>query len=178
MRVIYPKSHPIQTYDLYWICIVCIETDIFYRGQLQISMWQLQNNSVNGAMSISINRVISKEIYFSKNDYEWVRWHITFKKFFMKQKLSLFTLGSIFYNILKRISRPSCLNFHGFQNSKLLELLSKILKYCKRGVISLYKFIHRFFSAGLFNFRFFLIDCRWVLKLVSNLILRIVPCLI
>ena len=56
------------------ICIgfvsLFMETDIFYRGQLQISMWQLQNNSVNGAMSISINRVISEEIYFSKNDYE------------------------------------------------------------------------------------------------------------
>ena len=65
-------------------------------------------------MSISINQVISEQINFSKNDYKWVRRHITFKKLFTKQKHSPSTLGTIFYDISKRISRPSFLNFHDF----------------------------------------------------------------
>ena len=72
-RVIYPKNCPNQTCDYCLITqnqqILCIETNIFFtagnykplRGQLQNS-WQLQNNSVNGALTITINCVIITEI--------------------------------------------------------------------------------------------------------------------
>ena len=68
MRVIYPKNRPNQTYD-YWLIklnqqTLHIETNIFNSGLLQSSeqaiqnSGQLQNNTINGAMSITINRVI------------------------------------------------------------------------------------------------------------------------
>ena len=59
--MIYPKNHPKLTCD-YWLITpnqqkLCIETKSFESGQLQNS-GQFQKNTVNGAMSISINRVI------------------------------------------------------------------------------------------------------------------------
>ena len=72
MRAICPKNRPIQTCD-YWLITpnqqtLCIETNALtvgnYKsasGQLQ-NNGKLQNNTVNGAMSISINSVIISKI--------------------------------------------------------------------------------------------------------------------
>ena len=59
--MIYPHIRPNQTCD-YWLITpnqqtLCIETNILNSGQLQTSR-QLQKNTVNGAMSITINHVI------------------------------------------------------------------------------------------------------------------------
>ena len=60
MRVIYTKNCPNQTCD-YWLITpnqqtLCIETDIFLTsGNYKSTSGQLQNNTVNGAMSIAIN---------------------------------------------------------------------------------------------------------------------------
>ena len=70
MRVIYPKSCPNQTCDYRLITpnqqTLCIETNIFFNsGQLPASEGSITkqrviiDNTVNGAMSITINRVIN-----------------------------------------------------------------------------------------------------------------------
>ena len=66
-RVIYPKNHPNQTCD-YWLITsnqqaLCIEYNIFtniitnYKSNYKSASGQLRNNTVNGAMSITVNRV-------------------------------------------------------------------------------------------------------------------------
>ena len=62
-RVIYPKNNLNQTCD-YWLITpnqetLCIKTSIF-------NSQQLQNNTVNGAVSITINRVIIISIQLSE----------------------------------------------------------------------------------------------------------------
>ena len=69
--VIYPQNRPNQTWD-YWLITLNQQTLfvlklIYFNGeQLQIrkraitKQWRLQNNSINGAMSITINRVINE----------------------------------------------------------------------------------------------------------------------
>ena len=65
-RVVYPKNCPNQTCD-YWLITqnqqtLCIETNIFFTaGNYKSVSGQLQNISVNGAMTITINRVIITE---------------------------------------------------------------------------------------------------------------------
>ena len=39
---------------------LCIETNVFNSGNYKSASGQLQNNTVNGAMSILINRVLIK----------------------------------------------------------------------------------------------------------------------
>ena len=67
-RVIYPQSHPNQTCD-YWL-ITPNQQTLFIETILTVSNYksaseqlqnsgQLQNNTVNGAMSITLNRVIN-----------------------------------------------------------------------------------------------------------------------
>ena len=66
-RVIYPKNLPNQTSG-YWLITqnqktLCIETNIFLTaGNYRSASGQLNNNSVNGAMLITINRVINDVI--------------------------------------------------------------------------------------------------------------------
>ena len=60
--MIYPQNCPNQTCG-YWLITsnqqtLCTETDIFNIGQLQNSVI-LQNNSVNGALVITMNCVIN-----------------------------------------------------------------------------------------------------------------------
>ena len=66
MRAIYPKNRPIQTCD-YWLITpnqqtLCIETNLLTVGNYKSASGKLQNNTVNGAMSISINSVIISKI--------------------------------------------------------------------------------------------------------------------
>ena len=60
--MIYPKNRPKQTCD-YWLITLnqqnlFIETNLLRAGNYKLARWHLQNNTVNGATSISINRVI------------------------------------------------------------------------------------------------------------------------
>ena len=66
MTAIYPKNRPIQTCD-YWLITpnqqtLCIETNLVTVGNYKSAREKLQNNTVNGAMSISINSVIISKI--------------------------------------------------------------------------------------------------------------------
>ena len=63
LRVIYPKNCPNETRG-YWLItpnqqIICIETNIA-AGNYKSASGQLQNNSVNGAILITIHHVIMK----------------------------------------------------------------------------------------------------------------------
>ena len=67
--MLYPKNHPNHTFD-YWLVTPnqqtsYIETDTFTSGILQNSGWAITKNSVNVAMLITINRVISAVITLS-----------------------------------------------------------------------------------------------------------------
>ena len=66
--MIYPKNRPKQTCD-YWLIIpnqqsLCIETNIYQEWTINYKLpsGQLQNITVNGAMSITINRGINSLI--------------------------------------------------------------------------------------------------------------------
>ena len=66
MTAIYPKNRPIQTCD-YWLITpnqqtLGIETNLLTVGNYKSASGKLQNNTVNGAMSISINSVIISKI--------------------------------------------------------------------------------------------------------------------
>ena len=63
LRVIYPKNCPNETCG-YWLItpnqqMICIETNIA-AGNYKSASGQLQNNSVNGAILITIHHVIMK----------------------------------------------------------------------------------------------------------------------
>ena len=70
-RVIYPKNFPNQTCS-HWLITpnqkaLCIKTNIFSTtGNYRSSSRQLKNNFVNGAMLITINRVINNVILQKK----------------------------------------------------------------------------------------------------------------
>ena len=64
--MIYPKNHPNQTCD-YWLVTpnhqtLFIETNLLTAGNCKSTSGQLQNNTVNGSMSITIKRAIILEI--------------------------------------------------------------------------------------------------------------------
>ena len=72
-RVIYTKNFPNQTWD-YWLTTPNQQTVLklisFNSGQLQ-NNWQLQNNSVNVLMWVTINRVIKFLTFLSiRNVYK------------------------------------------------------------------------------------------------------------
>ena len=60
----YTQNCPNKTCDYCLITLneqrFCIETNIFNSGQLKSERGQLQNNTVNGAMSITNNCVINE----------------------------------------------------------------------------------------------------------------------
>ena len=70
-RVIYPKNLPNQTCS-YWLITqnkktLCIETNIFSTaGNYRSASGQLNNNSVNGAVLITINSVMNDVILKKK----------------------------------------------------------------------------------------------------------------
>ena len=91
-KVIYPKNLPNQTCG-YWLITpnqktLCIETNMFLTaGNYKSSTGQLKNNSVNGAMLITINHVIN---------------NVILKKNFLKiKKPLLLKLANLIENIQK-----------------------------------------------------------------------------
>ena len=66
-KVIYP---PISPEPNTWLLVkhnkptLCIESNVLTAGNYKLARGQLQNNTVNGAMPITINRVIRKIISF------------------------------------------------------------------------------------------------------------------
>ena len=65
MRVIYPQNRPNQTCDYCLITqnqqTLCTETNILTSGNYKSVRGQLQYNIVNGAIAITINRVIKNK---------------------------------------------------------------------------------------------------------------------
>ena len=71
--MIYLKNCPNQTCE-YWLITadqqtLCIETNSFDSGNYKSASGQIQNNAVNGAMSITINRVIKKKTNDSNKQF-------------------------------------------------------------------------------------------------------------
>ena len=107
-RVIFPEYHPSQTHA-YWLITqnqqyFVLKLMSFKSGWLQNS-GQLQNNAVNGATSITVNRVITKLLMFMKGAINRVEKLLLFIdwRYWLKCSKSKFFVYTHFFGVTNSI---------------------------------------------------------------------------